>query len=216
MKRMGTSFWPLFDLELHTPRLSLRVPRDEDLPGLIDAIDAGIHPPEEMPFAMAWTDQEPVARARSTLQHFWSKRAAWSPESWDLMLGVFVEGVPIGVQHVHAKDFVLLRAVDTGSWLTMAEQGKGYGKEMRTAALHLAFEELGATRAESGAFLDNASSAAVSRALGYRENGVEWHAPRGEPRVVQRFLLTLDDWRARPRYCPVTVAGLDRESFGVD
>ena len=215
MSRMGTSFWPLFDLELRTPRLALRVPRDDDFPGLLAAIAAGIHDPDEMPFAHAWTDQEPLALAQSAVQHLWSKRAAWSPTEWDLMLAVFVAGVPVGIQHVHAKDFVLMRTIDTGSWLTRAEQGKGYGKEMRTAVLHLAFEELGATRAESGAYPDNQSSSRVSRALGYRENGVEWHAPRGEPKTAVRYLMTLDDWRGREPHCPVTVTGLDRESFGL-
>ena len=55
-----------------------------------------------------------------------------------------VDDVPVGIQHMAAKDFPVMRTVDTGSWLTLAEQRKGYGKEMRTAVLHLAFEELGA------------------------------------------------------------------------
>jgi RimJ/RimL family protein N-acetyltransferase len=215
MDRMGSSIWPLFDLELRTPQLTLRVPRDEDLPGLLDAVDAGIHDPDEMPFARAWTDQEPGIRRITSVQHYWETRAAWKPEQWDLMLAVFVDDRPIGIQHMAGKDFRLLRTVDTGSWLTRAEQGKGYGKQMRTAALHLAFEELGAVRAESGAYTDNHSSAGVSRALGYRENGLTWHAPRGEARQAVRYLLTEEDWRSRPPYCDVTVSGLDLASFGL-
>jgi RimJ/RimL family protein N-acetyltransferase len=215
MKPMGSSIWPLFDLELRTPRLTLRVPQDTDLPGLLDAVDAGIHEPDEMPFAMAWTDQEPAVRRISTVQHHWAKRAAWQPEHWDLMLAAFVEDRPIGIQHMSGKDFPLLRTVDTGSWLTRAEQGKGYGKEMRTAVLHLAFEELGAVCAESGAYTDNYSSAGVSVALGYRENGLAWHAPRGEAKQAVRYLLTVEDWRSRPPYCEVSVSGLDLASFGL-
>jgi len=215
MSRMGTSFWPLFDLELRTPHLTLRVARDEDFPGLLDAIDAGIHEPAEMPFARAWTDAEPAERRRTTVQHYWGMRAAWKPEHWDLMLAVLVDGVPVGIQHVTGKEFPVLRTIDTGSWLTRAEQGKGYGKEMRTAVLHLAFEELGAVRAESGAYVDNPSSSSVSRALGYRENGLAWHAPRGEAKQAVRFLMTDEDWRARTPYCPVTVTGLDLGSFGL-
>jgi len=113
------------------------------------------------------------------------------------------------------KEFPLLRTVDTGSWLTRAEQGKGYGKQMRSAVLHLAFEELGAQRAESGAYLDNPSSAGVSRSLGYRENGRDWHAPRGEPKEALRYLMTVEDWRSREPYCPVTVTGLDLAFFGL-
>lgn len=215
MEGMGTSFWPLFDLELRTPRLLLRVPRDDDFTGLLAAIDAGIHAPDEMPFARAWTDLPPDERALSAVQLWWRNRAEWRPEQWDLVFAVLVDGVPIGIQHMAAKDFPVLRTVDTGSWLTREQQGKGLGKEMRTAVLHLAFEELGAVRAESGAYADNPSSSKVSQALGYRENGLEWHAPRGVPKTAVRYLLTVDDWRSRPPHCPVTVSGLDLSAFGL-
>jgi hypothetical protein len=42
MIRMA-SLWPLFDLELRTARLVLRPARDDDFPGLLEAVDTGIH-----------------------------------------------------------------------------------------------------------------------------------------------------------------------------
>jgi RimJ/RimL family protein N-acetyltransferase len=70
-----SSHWPLFDLRLETERLVLRVPQDDDFPGLLDAVDAGIHDPEMMPFTVPWTDAEPEARRISAVQHWWGNRA---------------------------------------------------------------------------------------------------------------------------------------------
>jgi RimJ/RimL family protein N-acetyltransferase len=79
---------------------------------------------------------------------------------------------------------------------------------MRQAVLALAFDHLGAEVAESEAFLDNPASNRVSLALGYEPNGFGRLAPRGVARETQRFRLTADGWRSRPRP-PVTVDGLD-------
>lgn len=194
---MLTTSWPLFGLELRTERLVLRPPTDDDLPGLLNAVDAGIHPPERMPFSHPWTDVEPVARRQSALQFWWRSRAEWSPERWNLLMAVFVEGQAIGVQEVFGRQWLELREVGTGSWLTSAAQGRGYGQEMRTAVLDLAFTGLGAVRARTEAFVDNAASAGVSRALGYRDNGSSFEAPRGQPVELRRFVLERQEWLNR-------------------
>lgn len=49
--------WPLFRLTLWTPRLELRVVRDDDLPGLVEATLAGTHDAGRMPFAEPSTDR---------------------------------------------------------------------------------------------------------------------------------------------------------------
>jgi RimJ/RimL family protein N-acetyltransferase len=217
MVAMG-SYWPLFDLELRTPRLVLRPHRDDDFPGLLDAIDAGIHDPAEMPFSQPWTDAEPAVRRRNAVQFWWGTRAGWQTDAWNLELVVLFDDRPIGVQDLSAKRFAVLREVSTGSWLSRPYQGRGLGKEMRAAVLHLAFEGLGAAVARSSAFRDNLSSAGVSRALGYRENGEYRHAPRGEPKVAVGFALTRDEWVARrDTFPPVEVSGLEPalEMFGV-
>jgi RimJ/RimL family protein N-acetyltransferase len=203
--------WPLFDLVLTTPRLTLRVPTDDDLSGLLDAIDAGIHPPDEMPFSIPWTDVPPEQRRLKALQHWWSTRANWSADEWHLGLAVFYEGSPIGVQELFAVRFPALNEVSTGSWLTRAFQGQGLGKEMRAAVLNLAFVGLGASYAHSGAFDDNLSSSAVSRALGYRDNGFRHEAPRGQARRITNFVISREEWLARcSLFPPTTIDGLER------
>jgi RimJ/RimL family protein N-acetyltransferase len=80
---------------------------------------------------------------------------------------------------------------------------------MRAAVLHLGFEGLGADLARSAAFEDNPASGAVSRGLGYRENGRRREAPRGVPRVLVEFELTRDEWRAQPAPVDTEMTGLD-------
>jgi RimJ/RimL family protein N-acetyltransferase len=106
--------------------------------------------------------------------------------------------------------------VGTGSWLARAYQGRGIGLEMRAAALAFAFDHLGADRATSEAFTDNAPSIGVSRSLGYADNGLQWMAPRGVAREEIRFLMTRDMWRSRERP-PIEVTGFEvcRDIFGL-
>ncbi len=58
--------WPLFQLRLQTPMLELRLPTDSDLADLASLAAAGVHDPEDQPFAVPWTDAAPADRARST------------------------------------------------------------------------------------------------------------------------------------------------------
>jgi RimJ/RimL family protein N-acetyltransferase len=207
--------WPLFGLRLRSERLVLRLPTDAELLELIALAKAGIHPPDEMPFGVAWSTIPSPTFERQFLQHHWSIRGAWSPEQWVLNLIAELDGVPVGSQSVRGNAFAIHRTIDTGSWLGRAYQGRGLGKEMRAAVLGFAFDGLGARVAETSAFLDNAASNAVSRSLGYVENGVGSLAPEGVARPTQKFRMTVEDWRARPRPA-LTIDGLDacRELFG--
>jgi RimJ/RimL family protein N-acetyltransferase len=74
--------------------------------------------------------------------------------------------------------------------------------------LHLVFEGLKARHAVSGAFEDNAASLGVSRKLGYRDDGTEWHVVRGRPAMMHRLRLTRADWQAA-RTVPVLIHGLE-------
>ena len=87
--------WPLFQLSSRSEHLVLRLPTDDDLPGLLDLARAGIHPPDEMPFGLAWTDVKGAAFDRSFLQHHWGWRGRWRPEEWWLNLMVEWQGRPI-------------------------------------------------------------------------------------------------------------------------
>lgn len=196
---MAHPIFPLFDLSVRTPRLELRMPSDEDLIALADAAASGIHPPDFLPFSVPWTDGSPDEIRLSVLQHMWRLRGALTKSEWRLPMAVFVDGRPIGVQGIGAKDFATLRIVGTGSWLAMSHQGQGLGKEMRAAILHLAFAGFGAQRAESGAYEDNAPSNAVSRAVGYRENGDEVVMRRDVSARQIRYVMLRDEWTPRRR-----------------
>ena len=210
------AIWPLFQLRIRSENLVLRVPTDEDLVPLLAVAKAGIHPPDEMPFGIAWTSVDGAAFDHGFLAHHWECRAGWSVDDWRLNLMVEMDGVPIGSQSVVGRAFPIHRTVDTGSWLGRASQGRGFGKEMRSAVLAFAFDGLGARFAESAAFLDNAASNAVSRGLGYEENGRGSLAPQGIARETQRFRMSAEMWRSRRRPS-VAIEGLDacREMFGV-
>lgn len=208
--------WPIYGLRIRSERLVLRLPTDDDLLALIDLARGGIHPLDEMPFAVAWSVRESPEFERGFLAHHWESRGAWSVDDWRLNLMVEADGRPIGSQSVWGHQFPIHRTVDTGSWLGRAIQGKGLGKEMRSAVLSFAFDGLGARFAESSAFLDNAASNAVSRGLGYVENGRGALAPQGVSRETQRFRMSAEGWRLRPRP-PVEIEGLDacRDMFGI-
>jgi len=207
--------WPLFGLRIRSERLVLRLPLDTEFPALIDVARRGIHPPDEMPFGIAWSTAPSPAFERGFLRHHWAARAAWRPDEWALHLLVELDGRPVGAQSVMAEGFPTYRMLHTGSWLGLAHQGQGLGKEMRNAVLAFAFDGLGARRAETEAFLDNAPSNGVTRSIGYEENGLQELAPEGVPRPAQRYRLTVEQWRSRPRP-PVTVDGLEacRDLFG--
>jgi RimJ/RimL family protein N-acetyltransferase len=207
--------WPLFDLRIRTDRLELRAPTDEDLVALLQVAREGVHDPTLMPFGFAWTDLQSPAFEQSFLQFFWGARASWSVEAWQLPLAVIQAGQPIGIQEVRATNFMTLRAVESGSWLGLRYQGRGFGTEMRAAILHLAFEGLGATRALSGALDGNGASRRVSEKLGYQPNGEGVVAPRGRPVAQYRYLLRREHW-PRDLYV-VSVEHLDacRSMFGL-
>jgi RimJ/RimL family protein N-acetyltransferase len=207
--------WPLFGLRIRSRRLVMRLPTESDLLELIAVAKSGIHPEGEMPFGVSWSTAPSPSFERGFLQHHWGMWAHWTPEAWGLNLMVELDGAPIGSQSVHAERFSIFRTVDTGSWLGRSYQGRGLGTEMRGAVLAFAFDGLGAAVAESSAFLDNAASNRVSRKLGYEENGRGRLAPERIARETQRFRMTAEGWRSRPRP-PVTIEGLEacRELFG--
>lgn len=184
---------PLFALRLRTPRLELRLPTRPELEELRELARAGVHPPEEMPFAVAWTDE--------TYSEDWvvafheQQREAWRPDAWDLELGVWANGQLAGVQALYAKDFAASRVVGTGSWLGRRFQRRGIGTEMRTAVLELAFRGLGARVARSGAIDGNLSSLRVSEKLGYRVTGTGTVSPRGVQVGHTDVELRREDWR---------------------
>ena len=216
MPGMPHPLWPLYDLRIRTGDLELRLPTEAELPAFMAVANAGIHPPDEMPFGIPWTDEAWPLRERASYQYWMSTRSGWTPGDWVLTLGVWAAGQPAGFQDLRGHEFTAYRTVGTGSWLGQSFQGRGIGRLMRQAALALAFDHLGAEIAETEAFIDNPASNRVSLAVGYEPNGFGRLAPRGVARQTQRFRLTIDGWRARHRP-EVVVEGLEDslELFGL-
>lgn len=192
---------PLRALRVRTPRLELRLGTRDELVALGRLAEQGIHPPEEMPFAIAWSDAigEP-GFLDGFLAYHESALADWSPASWTLNLLAWAEGELAGTQGLIGERFTETRHVHTGSWLGAAYQRRGLGTEMRAAVLELAFRGLGADVASSAWLEGNDSSRRVSEKLGYRVVGMEERSPRGVPVPTTAVELVRADWR-----CPVEV-----------
>jgi RimJ/RimL family protein N-acetyltransferase len=213
---MRSTYWPLFDLRVVTPRVELRPASDEDLAELAALAADGVHDPDFMPFAIPWTEGGPDAAARSTLQFNWRIRAEWKPEAWHLSFVTVAGGQVVGMQGISGTSFAVTKTVDTGSWLGLRHQGKGIGKEMRAAVLHFAFEGLGAEVAQSGAWEDNKASLGVSAAMGYEPNGENVGVRQGRGDRLVHLRLPRDAWEARRRD-DIRIEGLDacRAEFGI-
>ncbi len=194
-------------IRLRTARLELRLASHDELVALGEVAVAGIHPPEEMPFAVAWTDDVTV---ESFVAHHEETFRAWQPDDWRLNLVTFLDGAPIGSQAMAAKEFATTREVSTGSWLGQDYQGQGYGTEQRAAVLEFAFRGLCARVALSGALEGNAASMRVSEKLGYRVTGMSSVSPRGVPVPHTDLRLDAADW---PGYA-CELEGIDPADFG--
>ncbi|MFJ6687019.1 GNAT family N-acetyltransferase [Streptomyces werraensis] len=194
---------------IRTPRLELRVPTDTEYEAVCDVADRGVHSPDSMPFAVEWTDAPAPEMRRNSFQFLWSTRASWTPETWHLEFAVYHEGRPVGMKGLWADDFDKLGEFSTGSWLGLEHQGRGFGKEMRAAVLHLGFSELGAHWASSQVFTDNPASIAVNRHHGYAEDGFDLKVRRGRAAQWLRYRLDAGKWRDSPWHNRITVEGMD-------
>ncbi|NYD40576.1 GNAT family N-acetyltransferase [Nocardioides panaciterrulae] len=197
--------WPLFDLRVKAGSVTLRPVTDADLEVLV-----GLFPDD--------FDLDPRAerfrgldvrrdRRRLFAQGIWRSRGTWSPASWCLDLAVEHDARLVGLQSLEGDDFPVLRTVDSASWLAPAVRGRGLGVAMRTAALGLAFDHLGAVAAVSSAVPGNAASLGVSRRLGYLDNGISRSdSPHGVVEL-RHLRLTAEGWRAAGHR--VVVEGLE-------
>lgn len=211
---MAHPYWPLFDLKITTPCLELRLPTDVELPYFVDLARSVV---PDAKFLGPWLAVPEPYFGPAVAQFHWGCRASWKPDQWTLVLGIFLDGEPVGQQSIDAADFSTLRDVHTGSWLGPEHRGKGLGVEMRAAVLHLAFEGLGAATARSGARHTNGASLGVSKRLGYEPNGttqVEYGDGSTDDEIS--LLLTRERWQINQRD-DVTIYGLDGciEMFGL-
>ena len=205
---MLSGHWPLFGLRIRTPRLELHYPSDDDLAILADLAREPVHDPALMPFTTPWTRAPSPVRERNALRFWWRLRAELDAEDWTLPFVVLEAGEAVGVQDLKGTHFPVTRSVLTGSWIVQRHQGRGIGKEMRAAVLHLAFAGLGAPEAHTSAFEDNPASLGVTRGLGYVPNGSHIDDREGSPARHLRFVLTRATWEQRPR-TDITIENLE-------
>ncbi|PND56600.1 GNAT family N-acetyltransferase [Mycobacterium sp. ENV421] len=186
--------WPLFDLDVVTPRIVLRYVSDELGAALASLAAKGIHDPATMPFTEPWTDVPAPELEHNSLQYYWRNRAETSVQRWNLDLAVLVDGSVVGMCSIHAEDFPDNRRLTTGSWLGLAHQGRGLGKEVRQAALHVIFAGFDADLAVTRAWHDNAASLAVTRSLPYLETVRTVELRRDRPDTMVGFAMTPGRW----------------------
>ena len=193
MSTLPEAFPPL-GLRITAGPLELRGITDDLLMPLAELALAGIHDADAMPFSVPWSTAPAQVLPRSFAQFHWSQRASFSPGSWSLDLAVLWEGELAGCQGITTRDYLVTRTGETGSWLGRRFQGRGIGTAMRQAICAFAFDHLDAEQLTSGAFTDNPASLAVSRKVGYRENGVRRVQRRpGEVAVMQGVVLAPGD-----------------------
>ncbi len=197
--------WPFFDLRLTCGAVTLRPVTDTDVPELADLFPDDA---EQDPHVERFVGLAPAAdRRRLLVQGIWRDRGSWSPRSWCLDLAVEVDGQLVGLQSLEGQDFPRLRTVDTGSWLAVPARGRRTAVAMRTSVLGLGFDHLGAEAAVSSARFDNVASLAVSRRLGYVDNGVSRTDSHSGVVEVQHLRLARKTWEAVGH--SVTVTGLE-------
>lgn len=217
--------FPPFALRIACGPVVLSVLRDDDLPELVALVRDGVQDPSlPMPFLLDWHEQpfapgSPDGFPATSLAWWWTQRAAFAPDDWRLALVVRRDGVLVGMQDLHAKDFAQRRHLTTGSWLGRAHHGNGTGTLMRQLAVGFAFDELGAASCESAYIVGNHASAAVSRKVGYVDNGrhrIVQHTSQGKIGVEEQRVVVTPATFVRPED-QVTIDGAEgvRRFFGI-
>lgn len=196
------ALYPWFGLRIAHAGLVLAPPTDAELLDLaaIVAEPGGVLGPDEAHY-VTWRAGDDDA-ARDFLERSWRRRTA-PGDTWYVPFAAEEGGRVVGHATLARGDRP--DTVWTTSWIARAEQGRGLGRRVRLMLLDLAFDHLGATRAETSAAEDNAASLRVSQRCGYRETHRGLHAD-GTPEV--HLAVTPGAWRRR-RLDDVVVEGVE-------
>lgn len=203
--------YPLFGLRLRLGPLEMRPVGFDDIPRLLDLIAGGVVAddlpgyPLSGPFALG---EDTMERRRDSMRFWWSNWLNTTPRNFAIQFVVIRDGELVGAQDIGARDFAAVRSGASGSWLGISHQGRGTGTLMRQAICMFAFDHLGACEMHSGAFEDNARSLAVSRKVGYVENGRRRQQRGDGTPGVEILLRLLPEQLHRPDY-PLEVDGLE-------
>lgn len=194
-----TTIWPVNRLRISGELISLSIPSEDDLAELAQLAAKGVYDPVNRFIPRApvtgWNDLPSPEAERAFLTYYWSFLTDWRPDKWNLIFAARTQGFLVGVQEIGAQDFSVTRTVSTGSWIGLEYQRHGFGKAMRQAILHFAFNGLNADRADTSAWSTNTPSLTVSRSAGYRENGTIIRSFNGEKNIQINLTLERDEWR---------------------
>jgi RimJ/RimL family protein N-acetyltransferase len=215
---IASTAWPLFDLRVTTPRLTLRVPTDPELMRLADRAAGRVLPSEQAAFMTDWTQLPSPRFERNVMQFHWRLRGEWTPARWSLAFGIYPAGEddPVGGIDATTEEFARTRAATSGWWLLRERRGQGLGREALAALAQLLFDGLGAREVRAIIHPDNAASLGAARAAGFTTDGTEPSiGGDGEAYDAVRVLLRRDAWTERRR-ADIAIAGLEacRDLFG--
>ncbi len=145
---------------------------------------------------MPWIQVEPQsAENRLALINRW--QADWEAGG-DVVIGAFLEGEVIGSAGLHRRRGP--GVLEIGYWIHLDHIGKGFATEIAEALTTAAFSVDGIDRVEIHHDKANVASGGVPRRLGYTFAGEtpDSVTSPGEVGVDCRWLITRDQWAARP------------------
>ena len=206
---------PLLALRITAGPVELRGVTD-DLLGPLAELATDIHDADFMPFGFPWSLTPAAEMPLNVAQYHWGKRASFSPAKWNADFAVFYGDELVGSQGFTTEDYLVKRGGETGSWLNRRFQGRGIGTAMRQVICAFLFDHLDAQYITSTAFTDNPASLAVSRKVGYKDNGDDHFNRLGKHAIMHRIILEPADL---VRYeHDLKVEGLPefRKSIGLD
>jgi RimJ/RimL family protein N-acetyltransferase len=195
---LDDSFLALYpDLRVSCGPVTLRVPRLRDALKLAHIAHTGLFPEGTSTLGEWYNPQDPTSNARSVLSYQYLAWAQVPAPPLRMPFAVLEGDTVVGTQSLEDSTgkFLTTREMGTGSWLDPIQRGRGLGTLARYAALAFGFEVLNAQTMVTGALLDNAASNAVSRKCGYSENGLQVRADGGKRIVLQRYIMTKEQWQ---------------------
>jgi RimJ/RimL family protein N-acetyltransferase len=216
MRTTAATALPLLSLRITAGPVELRGITDDLMGPLADLAIAGIHEPDFMPFSEPWSIAPAAEMPLKVAQYHWRNRAEFSPKKWSALFAVSWEGELVGTQGFETKDYLVTRTGETGSWLGRRFQGRGIGTAMRQVICAFAVDHLDAEYVTSSAFADNPASLAVSKKVGYEDQG--WHPVDRLGKQARLRDLILEPANLIRYEHPLTVSGLAefRRSIGLD
>jgi ribosomal-protein-alanine N-acetyltransferase len=176
---------------IETPRLTLRLVAESDLPALL-AVNGDDEVTRFLPYA-TWSSP---ADGEAWLRRMTDMQATGL--ALQFVLAEKPAGVAIGTCLLFRYEEASARA-ELGYVLGRSHWGRGYMREALAALLECAFTQLSLRRVEAEVDPRNLPSARLLRGLGFEREGLlrkRW-VLKGEARDVEVFGLLRDEWPSR-------------------